>query len=560
MNKNKNSDYNIIFENPNLLNYFTIGSIFDTSQVQLFENEEISLVNNLNIQETLDVNFFDISGKKFSKKMPDYKQSLIIKNNDSSAFNVSSALLILYASIYNFNNKFKNQKVIIENILNLKSKEFKINELNEYIFIKKLENHFNLNKSELTKFVQNKDELDKKLTSLNFIIDTKDILTKGKKSSSKIVDRILQKNDLFLNEGDNLKIQDKEIITKWKELIINSHKEFDEIISTDINRFLNSSNQKEAILRNINLIKELVIFSENKNNKYKNFFLIKYLENAKELKSHIKNISFKKSLEEFNLSNNNKRLFDAFLNQFDKPSKPIIFNDLIDLNLNKHEKNLVANNLIELNMITNNNRENLKIINNVRKKEKLEQIYNLFNEDTLTYYFEKAIFDKNNNFSFSKINDSNKILSGHIYNILNKPMPEKLVDKITNIIVENYNNPIISNEYNFLWSIQNKNPEVLENIINKALYSEEISEKSAIKLFKISFETALREKNINDLNNIIHYAKFNKDIADGFFPLLNIPFNNNLLIKLDGIKIDDEICNEYGIKLNNSKNKSKPKM
>ena len=77
MNKNKNSDYNIIFENPNLLNYFTIGSIFDTSQVQLFENEEISLVNNLNIQETLDVNFFDISGKKFSKKMPDYKQSLI---------------------------------------------------------------------------------------------------------------------------------------------------------------------------------------------------------------------------------------------------------------------------------------------------------------------------------------------------------------------------------------------------------------------------------------------------------------------------------------------------
>ncbi len=294
MNKKKDSDYNIIFENPNLLNYFTVGSIFDTSQVQLFENEEISLVNNLNIQETLDVNFFDISGKKFSKKMPDYKQSLIIKNNDSSAFNVSSALLILYASIYNFNNKFKNQKVIIENILNLKSKEFKINELNEYIFIKKLENHFNLNKSELTKFVQNKDELDKKLTSLNFIIDTKDILTKGKKSSSKIVDRILQKNDLFLNEGDNLKIQDKEIITKWKELIINSHKEFDEIISTDINRFLNSLNQKEAILRNINLIKELVIFSENKNNKYKNFFLIKYLENAKELKSHIKNISFKK--------------------------------------------------------------------------------------------------------------------------------------------------------------------------------------------------------------------------------------------------------------------------
>ncbi len=560
MNKNKDSDYNIIFENPNLLNYFTIGSIFDTSQVQLFENEEISLVNNLNIQETLDVNFFDISGKRFSKKMPDYKQSLIIKNNDSSAFNVSSALLILYASIYNFNNKFKNQKVIIENILNLKSKEFKINELNEYIFIKKLENHFNLNKSELTKFVQNKDELDKKLTSLNFIIDTKDILTKGKKASSKIVDRILQRNDLFLNEGDNLKIQDKEIIKKWKELILNSHKEFDEIISTDINRFLNSSNQKEAILRNINLIKELVIFSENKNNKYKNFFLIKYLENAKELKSHIKNISFKKSLEEFNLSDNNQKLFDAFLNQFDKPSKPIIFNDLIDLNLNKHEKNLVANNLIELNMITNNNKENLKIINNVRKKEKLEQIYNLFNEDTLTYYFENAIFDKNNNFSFSKINDSNKILSGHIYNILNKQMPEKLVDKITNIIVENYNNPIVSNEYNFLWSIQNKNPEVLENIINKALYSEEISEKSAIKLFKISFETALREKNINDLNNIIHYAKFNKDIADGFFPLLNIPFNNNLLIKLDGIKIDDEICNEYGIKLNNSKNKSKPKM
>ena len=81
-------------------------------------------------------------------------------------------------------------------------------------------------------------------------------------------------------------------------------------------------------------------------------------------------------------------------------------------------------------------------------------------------------------------------------------MPEKLVDKITNIIVENYNNPIISNEYNFLWSIQNKNPEVLENIINKALYSEEISEKSAIKLFKISFETALREKNINDLNQL----------------------------------------------------------
>ena len=47
MNKNKNSDYNIIFENPNLLNYFTVGSIFDTSQVQLFENEEISLVKEL---------------------------------------------------------------------------------------------------------------------------------------------------------------------------------------------------------------------------------------------------------------------------------------------------------------------------------------------------------------------------------------------------------------------------------------------------------------------------------------------------------------------------------
>ena len=504
------SKYSDDFSKQNVLTFFRENGDFDIKN-------DPTKIKNLGLDDTIDFPILSLNKKVFMSKLPEGEIShniygdVLDEFNMPKAFSMKMAMFALYADIKHNLKKFTDVKEVMEHIF--QTVPIKLDE-KQYILLNKLETYTS-SPGELTKYVENKDELEQSLkekysvyqlaelsNTSNFVVRTNSYIKKGYKDefTQDLFSEVDNKNNQ--PENNNITVKQEDNVspkTKVETEQPLSKKEQSELIINELNSVTNKLMTVDgrtdiSIQEGINqfaVLADQLLTISNKFNLNQLFKLTLEDEALGDLK-HVK-----KALDMKHGDNVEKVTFDDFFNDDKTP-----------------------NNLTKYNLLIGNNHNVVSVIAGFKDNKKLDKLYDTYlvqdalGNTPIADYFAKDVLHTDFDNSFHKTLNSGRNMGSLVGKILNKELDDKTYEVILDKIMQ-YSEPeenkkltgYALDEFKNLFNVGIKNLQFLDDVKEKIDQTITTNPQFGSLVLSNTLDTMITHNNIDGINSVLTTIK-----------------------------------------------------